>query len=364
MTDARASTERSYDCVATSRQQGNARHHGHGHAHDHGHGHAHGHAHDHSHGEGKAFDHGAHVHHREHGAADVTAALKWALVITAIFMVAEVVGGIVSNSLTLLADAGHMLTDVAALAFSLFVAWLSRQPATPKRTYGYLRFEILAALLNGATLLAVSAWIVWEAIARLRQPPEVGTGVMFVVAAGGVVVNIVAARLLHGGADHSLNVRGAYLHVLSDLLGSVAAVIAAVLMHYFHWQLADPIASILMTILIVRSSWSLVRESVDILLESTPEHIDVAEVRTRLEAVPEVESVHDLHVWTLTSGVVAMSAHAVVREAAVHQRALEMMTAEAAAMGIHHTTIQLEKRTLEDCPPDVAAAVSAGAAPQ
>jgi cobalt-zinc-cadmium efflux system protein len=299
----------------------------------------------------RAFDHGAHVHHRDGDHGDASGALRAALIVTAIFLVAEVVGGIMSNSLALLADAGHMLTDVGALAFSLFVAWLSRQPATPRRTYGYLRFEILAALLNGATLLAVSAWIIWEAIGRLAHPPEVGTGVMLVVAAGGLVVNAFAARILHGSSGHSLNVRGAYLHVLSDLLGSVAAVIAALLMRYRGWALADPVASILMTVLIVRGSWSLVRESVDILLESTPGHIDVTEVKAALEAVADVDSVHDLHVWTLTSGIVAMSAHAMVADPAGHQRVLEHMTAEAARLGIHHTTIQLEDRAMADCAP-------------
>lgn len=356
MTDSRASTDTSYDCVATNRQQpaahanANAHAHGHGHAHD---GHSHGHSHGHDRSRGQAFDHGAHVHHREPGAGDPSKALRWALAITAVFLVAEVVGGIVSNSLTLLADAGHMLTDVGSLALSLFVAWLARQPATPKRTYGYLRWEILAALMNGAALLAVSAAIIWEAIARFRHPEQVQTGIMLIVAVLGIVVNGFSAKLLHGGAGHSLNMRGAYLHVLSDLFGSLAAVIAALCARYFGWQLADPIASIVMTVLIVRGSWSLVKESVDILLESVPEHIDVVEVRRALEAVPDVESVHDLHVWTLTSGVVALSAHALVRESALHQPALEAMTACAANMGIHHTTIQLEKQALSDCAPVV-----------
>jgi cobalt-zinc-cadmium efflux system protein len=352
MTAKEPSTDASYDCVATSRQQdartgvaGGA--HSHAHAHDHSH-------HSHMHDHGQEFDKGAQVHSRDGANARVTGALRTALILTSIFMVAEVVGGLMSNSLALLADAGHMLTDVGALAFSLFVSWLARQPATPKRTYGYLRFEILAALLNGATLLAVSALIIWEALGRLRNPEPIATGVMLYVAVAGLAVNIISARLLHGSADHSLNVRGAYLHVLSDLLGSVAAIAAALLVRYFGWSIADPIASILMTALIVRGSWKLVRESVDILLESTPSHIDVADLRRKLESVDDVESVHDLHVWTLTSGVVALSAHAVVREAAVHQRALEAMTAEAAAIGINHTTIQLEKRALADCPPGTA----------
>lgn len=269
--------------------------------------------------------------------------------LTALFLVVEVVGGFVSNSLTLLADAGHMLTDVGALAFSLFVAWLARQPATPQKTYGYLRWEILAALLNGGALLAISLAIIWEAVRRLRSPEPVETGLMLAVAAAGLVVNVVAARLLHAGARHSLNVRGAYLHVLSDLLGSVAVLVAALLIRFRGWVLADPIASIVVTALIVRGGWRLVRESVDVLLEATPPHIDVSVVRRALEGVGGVESVHHLHVWTLTSGVVAMSAHAVVHDPARHQDVLEAMTRTLAGQGIHHVTIQLEGQTLDEC---------------
>lgn len=331
MTESRANTDTSYDCVTVSRQQsgGRARDHA-GAAHDH--------------------DHGAHGHHHHHAGASARG-LKLALAITAVFFVIEVIGGFASNSLTLLADAGHNLTDVAALGFSLFIAWLARQPSTPGKTYGYLRWEILAALINGATLFVISAAIIWEAIQRFRAPEPVDTGLMLVVASAGLVANLVAASVLRAGAQDSLNVRGAYLHMLADLLGSVAAVIAGLLIRAFGWTLADPIASIVMTVLIVRGSWSLVRESVDILLESTPAHIDVAKVRAALEAVPSVESVHDLHVWTLTSGVIAMSAHAVVGSPDRHQQALEAMTAQAAAHGIHHTTIQLEDRALADCVP-------------
>lgn len=275
--------------------------------------------------------------------------LAIALVLTALFFVAEVVGGFVSNSLTLLADAGHMLTDVGALAFSLFVAWLARQPATPQKTYGYLRWEILAALLNGGALLAISVAIIWEAVRRLRAPEPVETGLMLVVAAAGLVVNVVAARLLHAGARHSLNVRGAYLHVLGDLLGSIAVLVAALLIRFRGWALADPIASIAVTALIVRGGWRLVRESVDVLLEATPAHIDVPVVRRSLEGIGGVDSVHDLHVWTLTSGVVAMSAHAVVHDPARHQGVLEAMTRTLANQGIHHVTIQLEGQTLDEC---------------
>lgn len=272
--------------------------------------------------------------------------LRIALAITATFLVAEVVGGIMSNSLALLADAGHMLTDVAALALSLFVAWFSRQPHDARRTYGYLRWEILAAFINGATLLLLSAWIAFEAVTRVRTPEPVASGLMLVVAVGGIIANIAAAFILHPASTTSLNLRGAYLHVLGDLLGSVATVIAALLVRYTGWLAADPVASLFMTLLIVRGAWRLVRESVDVLLESTPAHISVGAVRKQLEAIPGIESVHDLHVWTVTSGVVAMSVHAIVREPERHQHVLEHTHDAMKLFGIQHVTVQLERREM------------------
>lgn len=329
MSASRDNTSPSYSDCSAQRQRAAA--------HDQG---SHGHDH-------RGHSHGGHGHQRAGSAG-----LKGALILTSLVLVAEVVGGIVSNSLTLLADAGHMATDVGALALSLFVAWLSRQPASPQKTYGYLRWEILAAFFNGAALLLISVAIVWEAIARLQHPEPVQTGLMLIVASIGLVVNLFSARLLHAGAEHSLNVRGAYLHVLSDLLGSVAAVIAALFIRYKGWTIADPIASIVMTLLIVRGSWSLIKESVDILLEATPKHIDVVAVRQSLQNIEHIESVHDLHVWTLTSGVVAMSAHALVPDPLHHQNALEAMTRALALHGVHHVTIQIEGKPLEECAPE------------
>lgn len=290
-------------------------------------------------------DHGSHPH--VHGdARDQVRRLRIALAVTATFLVAEVVGGLVSNSLALLADAGHMLADVAALALSLFVAWFSRQPHDQRRTYGYLRWEILAAFLNGATLLLISAWISFEAVMRLRQPEPVESGIMLVVALVGIVANIAAALVLHPASEASLNLRGAYLHVVGDLLGSVATVVAALLVRFSGWVVADPIVSILMTLLIVRGAWRLVRESVDVLLESTPSHIAVGTIRKQLEAIPGIESVHDLHVWTVTSGVVAMSVHAIVREPERHQHVLEHVHDAMLLFGIQHVTVQLERREM------------------
>lgn len=303
--------------------------------------HAHDHAHDHGH------EHGGHQHRHDH--AGSTRRLALALTVTALFFVAEVVGGLLSNSMALLADAGHMLTDVGALALSLFVAWFSRQPATPRRTYGYLRWEILAALINGAVLLVLSAWILWEAIQRLRSPEPIATGLMLGVAVVGLGVNLFSAWLLHASAHTSLNVRGAYLHVLGDLLGSVAVIVAALAIWAGGWLWADAIASMLVTLLIMRGAWRLVREAVDVLLENAPAHIDAEAVRAAMCEVPGVRAVHDLHVWTLTSGVVALSAHAIAPDAASHQRVLAALHDTVARFGIAHTTIQLEGEPLAAC---------------
>ena len=312
----------------------------HGHSHDAPHEPLMGVGHSHSHPGGPGHIHSSgEVHAR---------GLRIALALTALFFVVEVAGGLLANSLALLADAGHMLTDVAALGLSLFVAWFSRQPETPSKTYGYLRWEILAAFLNGTTLLLISAWIISEAVLRLRHPEPVASGLMLGVAAASVATNLTSAWVLHGGSRGSLNLRGAYIHVLGDLLGSVGTVVAALLVRFTGWLPADPIASIVMTILIVRGSWRLVRESVDILLESTPAHLSTGAIRAQLTAIPGIESVHDLHVWTVTSGVIAMSAHAIVREPERHQHVLEHIHDAMRLFGIDHVTIQLERRAMPD----------------
>ncbi len=276
----------------------------------------------------------------------MTRALQIALGLTLALMVAEVIGGMLSNSLALLADAGHMLTDAGALALSLFVAWMCRQPSGPEKTYGYLRWEILAALLNGATLLLISFWIVWEAVSRFRAPEPIAGGLMLGFAIAGLVVNAIAVWILHGVNRDSLNVRGAYLHVLGDMLASGGTVVAALLVRLTGWVAADPIASLVSTVLIVGSAWRLVREAVDVLLEAAPPHIALEAVRARLESIPGVESVHDLHVWTVTSGVVAMSVHAIVRQPEHHQGVLESAHDLLQEMGIQHVTVQLERNEM------------------
>ncbi len=303
---------------------------------------------DHLMGAGRGHSHPGGAGHI-HSSGEVHArGLRIALTLTAVFFVVEVAGGLLANSLALLADAGHMLTDVAALGLSLFVAWFSRQPETPSKTYGYLRWEILAAFLNGTTLLLISAWIISEAVLRLRHPEPVASGLMLGVAAASVATNLASAWVLHGGSRGSLNLRGAYIHVLGDLLGSVGTVVAALLVRFTGWLPADPIASIVMTILIVRGSWRLVRESVDILLESTPAHLSTGAIRSQLTAIPGIESVHDLHVWTVTSGVIAMSAHAIVREPERQQHVLEHIHDAMRLFGIDHVTIQLERRAMPE----------------
>ena len=302
--------------------------------------------HDHDHGPGHHHHHHGPGHSHAHGAG--VRALKVALGLTAVFLVAEVIGGILANSLALIADAGHMLADVAALALSLFVAWFSHRPVTPEKSYGYLRWEILAAFINGATLLLLSVWIAWEAIERLREPEPVASGLMLVVAVLGLLVNIVSAWVLRPSEATSLNMRGAYLHVLGDLFGSVGTVAAALVIRWTGFLAADPIASVIMTLLIVRGAWHLVRESVDVLLEATPSHISLGSVRAQLEAIPGVESVHDLHVWTVTSGMIAMSAHAIVREPERQQHVLEHIHDAMKLFGIEHVTVQLERSEMFD----------------
>jgi cobalt-zinc-cadmium efflux system protein len=299
--------------------------------------HSHDHSHDHDHGHGHS-----HTHGHAHGHAASTRALGWALGLTVVILIAESVGGWMSNSLALLADAGHVLTDAGALGLSLFVAWLARQPGSPAKTFGYLRWEILAALINGATLLLISGWIVVEAVMRFRNPEPVQGGLMLAIALLGFAVNGIAVWLLHGVREGSLNVRGAYLHVLGDMLASGGTVVAALVIRTSGWLGADPVASLVTTVLIMAGAWRLVRESVNVLLEAAPAHIALDAVRTKLEAIAGVESIHDLHVWTVTSGMIAMSAHAIVRDSSDHQTVLEQAHDLLQGMGIQHVTMQLE----------------------
>ena len=275
-----------------------------------------------------------------------TRALRGALVITIVFMLVEAAGGALSGSIALLADAGHMLGDAASLGLALFMAFLAQRPATPEKTYGYLRFEILAAVVNGVALFVIAGLIVWQAVRRLAAPREIESGLMLGVAAAGLLANLVAMRLLHGGHCHSLNVRGAYLHVLSDLLGSVGTLAAAALIALTGWTAADPIVSIVIAVLILFSAWRLLRESANVLLEATPAHIEMRRVEERIASIPGVEDVHDLHVWTVTSGMIAMTGHAVVPDPARSQQVLTTLRDRMADLGIDHVTVQLERERI------------------
>lgn len=247
-----------------------------------------------------------------------------------------------SGALALLADAGHMLIDVAALALSAFTAWLVKRPASPSKTYGYLRLEILAAVVNGAALIGIAVAVIVEAIDRLDSPTPIRVDIFLVTALAGLIINLVSLRILHGVRHAGLNVRGAYLHVLGDALGSVGALTAALVVRYTGWTLADPIVSILLSLLIFGGAWQLLKESTDVLLEAAPPHVPMDEVRRRLLTVDGVRDVHDLHVWTVTSGVVAMSGHAVVPDLEQHPAALRQMLHELGHLGIQHSTLQLE----------------------
>jgi cobalt-zinc-cadmium efflux system protein len=268
--------------------------------------------------------------------------LKWVLVLTTVFLVIEAVGGWIAGSLALLADAGHMLTDVGALSLSLLTAWIAQRPRDDSKTYGYLRWEILAALVNGVALFAIAIWVVVEAIERIQDPQPVRTGLFLAIAAAGLVVNLISLAVLHGAREGSLNMRGAYLHVMGDALGSVSAVAAAGIIALTGWTLADPIVSILLSLLILVGGWRLLRDSTDILLESVPRNVSMVEVQRRMLGVPGVAAVHDLHVWTVTSGMVAMSGHAVVPDLEAHPGVLDGIRAEMSRLGIGHVTIQLE----------------------
>jgi len=270
-------------------------------------------------------------------------ALKLTLALTSGFTVAEVVGGLLTGSLALLADAGHMISDDASLGLALFAIWLAERPPTPRRSFGYQRAEVLAALANGLTLVAISGWIFYEAYHRLQDPPQVLGGPMLFVAALGLAVNVAGAYILARDEGESLNVAAALRHVLADLAGSVGVIVAAVLVLTTGWQAADPLVGALIGLLVLGSSWGILRDSLRVLLEQAPPDLDPGELGEAMATVPGVVEVHDLHIWTVTSGFPALAAHVLVTEDAdchERRRALESMIAERFA--IEHTTLQVD----------------------
>lgn len=272
-----------------------------------------------------------------------TRRLKWALAISLVYFFAELIAGFLTNSLALLSDAGHMLSDVGAMTLSLFAFRMARRPATHQSTYGFHRIEILAALFNGLTLWLIVGMIFAAAFNRFFNPPEVESLGMMVVAIVGLLVNIAAAAILHRGHHHNLNLRGAFLHVVSDAVGSVGAIVAGLIMLTTGWYLADPLISVFIGILILFSSWSLVRDSLSVLMQAVPKGIRLEEVRQTIEAVDGVSEVHDLHVWAVTSDIFTLSAHAVVENGGDFHEVLNGIEETLKERyNIEHTTIQLE----------------------
>jgi cobalt-zinc-cadmium efflux system protein len=287
--------------------------------------------------------------HQHRGTHDGRRRLSLVLVLTSIYLVAETLGGWWSGSLALLADAGHMLTDVAALGLALMAVWFSGRPATSSKTFGYHRLEILAALVNGVALVVISILIFYEAYQRWTSPPIVRGNVVILIAAGGLVVNLVCAWILHGRHDVDLNIRGAWLHVISDALGSIGAIIAGALMWLYGWYPADALFSALIALLIVWSAWRLIRESTNVLLEGTPAHINLAAVEEAILQTDGVDDVHDLHVWTITSGREALSAHVIHAHTTSQPDLLnELRTKLQDRFGVAHLTIQMETSDFED----------------
>ena len=280
--------------------------------------------------------------------------LWWVLALTASYMLAEAIGGWWTGSLALLADAGHMLTDVAALALALLAMWFAVRPATPQKTYGYYRLEILAALVNGVALVVISLLIFYEAWERWGAPPAVKSGPLMVIATGGLAVNLLSAWLLHGDHEHDLNVHGAWLHILGDALGSVGAIVAGALLWAFDWRWVDPLVSALIGVLVIFSAWRLVREAVNVLLEGTPAHINLTAVEEAICGVEGVCGVHDLHVWTIASGLEALSAHVIHAEGAAQPALLQQLRARLQHdFGISHLTIQMETPDFAGVNPNV-----------
>lgn len=271
--------------------------------------------------------------------------LTIALITTAVIMIVEFLGGLITNSLALISDSGHMLSDVSSLAFSLIAMWFASKPPSPQKTYGFYRFEILAALLNGLTLFVIAGIIIWEAYQRLFDPPTVISGTMIAIAVIGLAANLFSAWMLirKGDISGNVNVRSAYLHILGDALGSVGAILAGLLMSAFAWYIADPIISVIVALLILKSAWGIIDESIHILMEGTPPTIKVDEVKQALLAIPGVQNIHDLHIWTVTSGLDSLSCHLLIDSEQNSQDILRqaILTIEK-HFNIRHTTIQIE----------------------
>ena len=280
-------------------------------------------------------------------AAQHAGRLRWALALTVTYMIAEVVGGLITGSLALLADAAHMLTDVGGFGLALLAIPFAAREATPQRTFGYLRMEVLSALTNAVVLLLLTVYILYEAYQRFVSPPEILSGPLLLLAAIVLIVNVISMRLLAGGSSESLNVKGAYFEVLSDMLGSIGVIVAALLMMWKGWRLADPIIGAGIGLFIVPRTWLLLKQVTHILMEGVPPNVDVDLLEKRLVGISGVTAVHDLHVWTITSGFDAMSCHLVVANMSMGSAALrEARRVMKEDFGIDHVTIQIEDDAL------------------
>lgn len=291
--------------------------------------HEHGHSHGHS-----------HHHHRHAHGAEAPKLMIRAIGITVFFMIVELVGGWMANSLALISDAAHMLTDVGAMLLSLFALWVAKRPSTPTMSFGYHRAEILGALTSGLMIWLISGFLIYEAIVRIQSPPEVQGPIVFVVASIGLAANLFSMWMLHQAKEDNINIRAAYLHLLSDSLGSVGAIIAGAVLSITHWRPIDPIVTILFALLMLYSSWSLVKEAVGVLMESTPRHVDPTQVRNDLQGIVSVQEAHDLHIWSVSSGKLALSVHLISLETETVLRAANELL--QVKYGIAHTTIQIE----------------------
>lgn len=295
--------------------------------------------------------HHHHGHSHGHSHTGNKKALFSSLILISLFMIVEVVGGFVTNSLTLLSDAGHMLSDAASLGLSFFAIKLGERKVTQENTFGFKRFEIIAAALNGLLLMIVSVIIFYEAFHRFFAPPEVKSSGMLLISVIGLIVNIMAAwMLMAGDKEENLNVRSAFLHVMSDVLGSIGAIVAALLIMFFGWGIADPIASVIVSVLIIISGFRVTKESYHILMEGVPSQVDMEKLKNTLRKIPMVMEVHDLHIWTITSGYPVLSCHLTIRNDAVHDdilfKAQKVLHDE---FEIEHSTIQVEKEA-NGCP--------------
>lgn len=275
--------------------------------------------------------------------------LSIAIIFTAFIMLIEFIGGLVTNSLALLSDSGHMLSDVSSLVFSLLAMWLALKPPTEKKLFGYHRVEILAALFNGATLLIIATLIIFEAYKRLLVPQTVSSVNMIIIAAIGMIANILSAWALlrQGDIKNNLNMRSAYLHIIGDALGSVGAIVAGLIMYYWNWYIADPIISVIVAVVILKGAWGVIKQSIHILMEGTPISIDSKQVTTILSSVSGVINVHELRIWTITSGIHSLSCHLLINEQSDSQEVLKNAISKIKGnFDIKYSTFQIEKQDL------------------